>query len=316
MSKETSNNAVSVVIPTKNEGQVIRECLASIFNQSLKPLEVIVVDGRSTDNTVAEASLFPVKVITETEPTSLPNARNLGAREAKGDIILIIDADVTLEKNCIKNACKYFQEPDTIAVVPFEQNVAHSKLEKIQIDWIRGGVNHLRPGIGISVFAEFLRTSVFSKIAFDPSLGYGEDDDFQRRLISIYGGTKKVFYSSNSIISVHYSHTFKELRSQYTWYGRTFRTFANKGSSIKPILNFASLVAPSMIIILCLLSIFFIYALPFLILLVTFIIARNLVICYRSRSWSFFEFVGFEFLRSIFFINGLLNGLFSKKRGK
>jgi glycosyltransferase involved in cell wall biosynthesis len=317
MSAKDFEIAVSVIIPTKNEAQVIHECLSSVFNQSLKPMEVIIVDGKSTDNTLKEAQQFPVKIITETEPTSLPNARNLGIMAAKGDIILIMDADIILEKNCVRNAVNYFEDPLIIAVVPCEQNTAHSRLEKIQIDWIRGGTNPLRPGIGISVFAEFLRKSVFTNLRFDPKLGYGEDEDFQHRLLSLYGSTGKVIRSSDSIISVHYCHTLTELRSQYTWYGRTFKTFLRKKNYLsKALLNLGSLIAPLALIIFGFLSIIVTQALPFFLLLTTLIIARNLLICYRSRSLSFFEFVAFEFLRSLFFTRGLLQGLFSKKRGR
>ena len=156
-----------------------------------------------------------------------------------------MDADVILEKDCIRNAIKYFDDPNTIAVIPHEQNVAHSKLEKIQIDWYRGSANPIRPGIGITVFAEFLRKSVFEKIAFDPNLGYGEDEDFQRRLHALYGTSWKPIHSSGSIISVHYSHTLKELRSQYSWYGRTFKKFLTKKIALKPLLNLGSLIAPT-----------------------------------------------------------------------
>ena len=67
--------SVSVVIPTKNSEQVILDCLSSLFNQSKKPLEVIVVDGRSTDNTLKIANQYPIKMIIETQPTSLPHAQ-------------------------------------------------------------------------------------------------------------------------------------------------------------------------------------------------------------------------------------------------
>jgi len=317
--KAMCNNSispVSVIIPTKNEGQQIKECLSAIFNQSLKPLEVIVVDGLSTDDTVNEAAKFKVKIVTETEPTSLPNARNVGVKIAAGEIVLIMDADVILDKNCISNAMKCFEDPDTIAVIPYEQNLAHSKLEKIQIDWYRGSANPIRSGIGITVFAEFLRKAVFDKIAFDPNLGYGEDEDFQRRLLKIYGSSGKVVRSQGSVISVHYSHTFKELRSQYTWYGRTFSKFLNKKILLKPLLNLGSLLAPFLFIILLTVNIFFPPLLPVSVLLGILIIFRNLLICYRSRSWGFFQFIAFEFARSLFFTRGLVQGLFSKKRGR
>jgi glycosyltransferase involved in cell wall biosynthesis len=311
-----SKTAVSVIIPTKNEEQVIHECLSSVFNQSLKPMEVIIVDGRSTDNTLKETSQFPVKVIIEKEPTSLPNARNLGIENAMGDVIFIMDADVILDQDCIKNALKYYEDPDTIAVIPSEQNIAHCRLEKIQIDWIRGSANPLRSGIGISVFAEFLRKTVFEKIEFDSRLGYAEDGDFQQRLKLIYGRSAKITHALDSKISVHYSHTLKELQTQYTWYGRTFKRYLQKNFSIKPLMNLGSLLAPTILLALGSLSIIITQFLPFSILVAALLFARNLIVCYRSKSIHFVEFVAFEFVRSLFFSIGLIQGFFSRKRGK
>jgi glycosyltransferase involved in cell wall biosynthesis len=308
--------AVSVVIPTKNEEQVICECLASVFNQSLKPLEVIIVDGKSTDNTIKEARQFSVKVFTETEPTSLPNARNLGIQNAKGNVIFIMDADVILEKNCISNAVKYFENPNIVAVIPSEENVAHAHLEKIQMDWIRGSANPFRSGIGISVFAEFLRKEVFERIKFDPRLGYAEDGDFQQRFKRFYGESAKIIHASDSKVSVHYSHTFKEFRVQYTWYGRTFKRYLLKNFSIKPLLNLGSLLAPTILLVLCFLTSFINQLFPLSVLVAVFLVARNLIVCYRTKSVHFVEFVAFEFMRSLFFVFGMVQGFFSRKRGK
>ncbi len=133
---ETSNSSmptVSVIIPTRNEEQVISQCLTAVFNQSFNPSEVIVVDGRSTDNTVKVPSRFPVKVFTESEPTSLPNARNIGVENAQSSILFIMDADVILDKDCIMNAVKYFEDPQIMGVIPVENNVAHQGLKKFKL---------------------------------------------------------------------------------------------------------------------------------------------------------------------------------------
>ena len=45
-------NLVSIVIRTKNEEKWIESCLKSVFNQNYKNFEVILVDNKSTDNTV------------------------------------------------------------------------------------------------------------------------------------------------------------------------------------------------------------------------------------------------------------------------
>ena len=254
---------VSVVIPTRNEEDVIHECLSSVLNQSLKPLEIIIVDGNSTDNTLKVARQFPVKVITEGESPSLPNARNLGVEAAVGEIIFIIDSDVILEKDCIRNAIKYFEDPNTIAVIPSEESIAHTRLEKILMNWGRGTANSLR-GIGISVFSEFFRKIVFKQVTFDRNLGFGEDVDFQKRLKAIYKSPSNLIQASDSKISFHHPHSLKELWSQYTWYGRTFRRYLSKDFSIQPLLGFGSCIAATICVVLGVATIFFFPSFTFL----------------------------------------------------
>jgi len=307
---------VSVIIPTKNEEQVIHECLSSVFKQSLEPFEVIIVDGRSTDDTLKKARDFPVKILIEKEPTSLPNARNLGVQDATGEIIFIIDADVMLEKKCVKNAVKYFQDPNVVAVIPSIRKKIHTRLEKIQINWLKGTSNPFRSGIGIPIFAELLRKDIFSKIKFDPNLGYGEDDDFQQRLKQLSRSSGKIVRAYDSEISVHYPHTFKELWSQCTWWGRTSIRYLLKNLSVKTIVNIGSALSPMIVLILSVLALIFPWAIPFLVLASTFLVVRNLIACYRSKSTYFVEFIGFEFMRSLFFVIGIVQGFFLKQRGR
>ncbi len=56
---------ISVIIPVKNEAEKIERCLEAVFNQTIKPFEVIVVDGHSTDKTVERVRKFPVKPLYE-----------------------------------------------------------------------------------------------------------------------------------------------------------------------------------------------------------------------------------------------------------
>lgn len=58
-----SHPLVSIIIRTKNEERWIKLCLDSVFNQTFKDFEVIVVDNNSTDNTIKRVNCFPAKVI-------------------------------------------------------------------------------------------------------------------------------------------------------------------------------------------------------------------------------------------------------------
>ncbi|MBI4406587.1 glycosyltransferase [Candidatus Micrarchaeota archaeon] len=82
---------LSVVVPTYNEELNIGRTLRYI--RCIDPLaELIVVDGGSRDNTLKIAEKYAHKVIRSKKRT-IGGARNLGARQARGEIILFVDAD-------------------------------------------------------------------------------------------------------------------------------------------------------------------------------------------------------------------------------
>ena len=78
-----STPRVSVVVPVRNGAPQIARCLEGIFNQTLQPYEVIVVDGHSTDSTVEVAGTFPVTVVYEDYGT-VGGARQVGVEHARG----------------------------------------------------------------------------------------------------------------------------------------------------------------------------------------------------------------------------------------
>lgn len=86
--------AVSVIVPTYNYARFIRDCLDSIFSQTFKDLEVIVVDDGSTDNTeeVLEKYRGDIHYIHQ-ENKGLPAARNRGIRSAQGEFLAFLDSD-------------------------------------------------------------------------------------------------------------------------------------------------------------------------------------------------------------------------------
>jgi hypothetical protein len=103
---------------------------------------------------------------------------------------------------------------------------------------------------------------------------------------------------------------------QWTWYGRTLRRYLQKDFSIKLMANVISILAPVILLFLAFVVLFFPSVIFLPVTLAILLLARNLIICYRSKSLRFFEYIGFEFLRSIFFSIGIIQGLFIKKRGK
>ena len=91
---------VSVVIPTFQEGRYIGELLSKL--SKINPhLELVVVDGGSTDETISVAKKFTNKVYVLNK-RGIGRARNYGAYKSSGEIIVFMDADVDPPRNFLK----------------------------------------------------------------------------------------------------------------------------------------------------------------------------------------------------------------------
>ena len=84
---------MSVVVPTLNAARYLAAALDSVEAQTHEPLEVVLVDGGSTDGTLEIASRYErVRMIVQTG-TGLPDAWNCGIAAASGELIAFIDGD-------------------------------------------------------------------------------------------------------------------------------------------------------------------------------------------------------------------------------
>jgi len=107
---------ISVIIPTLNEEKYIESSLKSLINQDYKgKYEIIVADGMSRDNTVRIAKKFTDKVITVTQK-NVAAGRNEGAKIAKGEILLFLDADTILLFNGLTEISKPFKNKRVVGV--------------------------------------------------------------------------------------------------------------------------------------------------------------------------------------------------------
>ena len=105
---------VSVIVPLYNAAPYIREALGSIVASTYRPLEVVVVDDGSSDTSLAESKAFAalhaeVRVIHQAN-AGVSSARNHAIREAKGELILPVDADDKISPNYIEKAVEAMQE--------------------------------------------------------------------------------------------------------------------------------------------------------------------------------------------------------------
>jgi len=115
---------VSVVIPIYNEEQSIKECILSLFNQTFRPLETVVVDDGSTDRSVEICQGLGIHVYLQ-KHRGPGAARNLGARHATGNILVFIDADMTFALDYIEKLVSPIIKGEAIATCHWNEKVAN-----------------------------------------------------------------------------------------------------------------------------------------------------------------------------------------------
>lgn len=104
------NMEISFIIIAYNEEKYIEQCVRSVFLQRNAPsYEVIVVDNNSTDNTYnIVRSKFPQARLVRESKQGMSNARNRGAKEARGALLVFLDADDIAPQDYGKKILAYF----------------------------------------------------------------------------------------------------------------------------------------------------------------------------------------------------------------
>lgn len=114
MSKKKNDPLISVIVPSFNQGQFLKQALASIFKQNYARLEVIVMDGGSTDNSVEVIKSFGSQIAYwQSQPDGGQSAAiNAGMRMAKGDLVAWLNSDDFYLKNAFSHLMKaYWKNP-------------------------------------------------------------------------------------------------------------------------------------------------------------------------------------------------------------
>lgn len=105
----------SVVIPAHNSEETVVKTIGSILSQDKKFDEIILVDDGSSDKTSEIAAKYPLKIIKK-EKGGEASALNAGIKEAKGEYIAIIEADVILPSNWLSSLLEELKNPEVSGV--------------------------------------------------------------------------------------------------------------------------------------------------------------------------------------------------------
>lgn len=94
---------ISVIIPAYNAAKTIESCLKSVFAQSYKDIEVIIVNDGSTDDlNSALLSVTGKFVVYEQANQGAPAARNYGFKQSHGELVIFLDADIVMKPKMLE----------------------------------------------------------------------------------------------------------------------------------------------------------------------------------------------------------------------
>jgi rSAM/selenodomain-associated transferase 2 len=167
--------SISIVIPTLNEAACIGATLRSLRRQ--RPLEIIVVDGGSTDGTDVLARDADLALAAAPGRATQMNA---GAARARGDCLLFLHADCTLENGALA-AAESLLLRRSVSAGCFTMRVQADGLVYRVIDTCAGARVRLT-GIVYGDQGLFLRRADFERLGGFPSVRFMEDVEFSKRL--------------------------------------------------------------------------------------------------------------------------------------
>lgn len=187
------NPLVSVIVTTRNNHETLEACLTSIAAQTYSPLELIVVDNNSSDDTCDIARRYTDKVYTYGPERSAQ--RNFAVTKSAGEYVVIIDSDMELGADVVRSCAEAAQSHAEIGgvIIPEESFGVGFWAKCKQLE------RSFYVGQDAIEAARFFRKDIFTRVGgYDETMTGGEDWDLSRRVASIARiGRSKVFIRHN-----------------------------------------------------------------------------------------------------------------------
>ena len=179
---------VAVIVPNYNKKKTIKACLDSVYAQTYRPAEVIVVDDASTDGSREIVERYPCRILRLAGNTGAAGARNAGVADSSAPLVFFLDSDTALAPDAIENAVRAYRETPDCAMV--QGIYAPDPLyDDGLVEAYRVAYEHFDRR---QCTATFLSNTLISRSAFDEAGGLderlrdGEDFEFGSRVPSRY----------------------------------------------------------------------------------------------------------------------------------
>ena len=165
---------ISVIIPNYNGEKTLELCLTAATSIKHEAVEIIVVDDCSEDRSRDIIRRFPCTLIESSPHSGASRARNIGAKQARGDILFFTDADCLLQEDTLSQLRIMLSAADSNTIIggtytpqPYDSNF-FSRFQSVFINYCETR-NPLRPDY-IATHAMAINTDLFHR-----SGGFAED---------------------------------------------------------------------------------------------------------------------------------------------
>ncbi len=227
--KRDESPSVTVVVPVRNCEKTIGKTLDALgkIDYPRDRLEVIVVDGISSDKTKDIVQQYPVRLLTQ-NAEGLNQARNAGLENSTGEIIAYTDGDCVVSPKWLRKIVDNFDDPEVGAVGGnvegykkdnlFAQYADNSVIRVMPFSSRRVTLDHLKPFLYAPGCNMAFRRSTLEKAGlFNPNIRYGFDE-FETLERIIKSGYKIVFDPEVLVQHQHRS-SLREIMRQAFNYG-------------------------------------------------------------------------------------------------
>jgi glycosyltransferase involved in cell wall biosynthesis len=213
----SSKPLISVIIPVFNRDALITQTLKSVMKQSYRPIEVIIVNDGSTDNTEDvvcqwksenENSILKIKYVKQNNKGACA-ARNTGLKMAEGNYIQFLDSDDFLKEDKILKQMEILKnEKADIVVCDYERHYSDGSIKTYSNF---NPYNIVRDGGSVWISTPLIEAGLAKRISWDEKLNQNQDSDYITRVFLL---ARKVIHNEGSLC-IYQFHEGPRIRDIY-----------------------------------------------------------------------------------------------------
>ncbi len=228
---------VSIIIPCRNEIKYISKNIDSILAQNYKgELEVLIVDGMSTDGTREAAVAYdnPKVRLIDNPHQFTPHALNIGVDNAKGDIFIILGGHAFLDVSFVKKNVEILKQDLTVGcsggqILNIYENDTGETISKAMSSVFGVGNATFRTGgkadyVDTVAFGAYYKNVHYKIGGFDEDLVRNQDDEYNFKVTKV---GYKIYFEPKIISHYYVRGSISKLYKQYYQYGY-WKVYVNK----------------------------------------------------------------------------------------